>query len=83
MIMPTWTYNDTALTEPPTNAYGFVYNIRNLITGQEYIGKKFFYSKRTLPPLKGKKRKRHVVKESDWKKYTSSSDDVKVLFFIV
>lgn len=30
----------------------------------------------TRPPLKGKVRKRHLIKESDWKKYTSSSNDL-------
>ena len=35
------------------------------------------YSHRTLPPLKGTKRKRKVVKESNWKKYQSSHSEVK------
>lgn len=68
-----WLYNNTPLLEIPENTYAFVYEITNKVTGQKYIGKKFFYSKKTLPPLKGKTRKRKVVKESDWKKYTSSS----------
>ena len=59
--------------------YGFVYCITFNITGQMYIGKKFFWSKRTLPPLKGKTRKRHLKKESDWLKYTSSSKIVHAL----
>jgi len=71
-----WLYNNIVLTEIPENTYAFVYEITNTISGQKYIGKKFFYSKKTLPPLKGKTRKRHVVKESDWKKYTSSSKPV-------
>jgi len=71
-----WLYNNTLLSEIPENAYAFVYEITNNLTGQKYIGKKFFYSKKTLKPLKGKTRKRHVVKESDWKTYTSSSKPV-------
>lgn len=51
---------------------GFVYEIKDKKTGKFYIGKKFFWSKRTLKPLKGKKRKRHVVVESDWRNYWGS-----------
>lgn len=53
--------------------FGFVYRIIDIDTNQEYIGKKSLWSRRTLKPLKGTKRKRKVVKESNWKKYTSSS----------
>jgi len=58
---------------------GFVYLITELSTGKKYIGKKFFWSKRRLPPLKGKSRKRTVVKESDWKDYYGSSEHLKTL----
>jgi hypothetical protein len=44
-----------------------------------YIGKKKFWSKVTRPPLKGRKNKRHSLKESDWKDYYGSSDEVKQL----
>ena len=59
--------------------YGFVYLITCAATCQKYIGKKLFWSKRTLPPLKGKKRKRHIKKESDWQSYWSSSKVVHEL----
>lgn len=56
---------------------GFVYIITNNLTGQYYIGKKFYWSKRTRPPLKGKKRKRHYIIESDWKTYWGSSNKLQ------
>lgn len=58
---------------------GFVYQITNLDNGKKYIGKKWFWSTKKLPPLKGKKRKRTVVKESDWQDYYGSSEEVKLL----
>ena len=58
---------------------GFVYLITDLSTNKKYVGKKFFWSKRRLPPLKGKSRRRVVVKESDWKQYYGSSEDLKTL----
>jgi hypothetical protein len=67
-----WT---TTLTVPET-AYGFIYMITNLESGKKYIGKKQMVSKRTRPPLKGKKRKRIEFVESDWKTYASSSNEL-------
>lgn len=58
---------------------GFVYVITDLSTNKMYIGKKTFWSKKTLPPLKGKSRKRRKIVESDWRKYYGSSDLVKQL----
>jgi len=58
---------------------GFVYVITNLTNKKKYVGKKNFYSRRTLPPLKGKTRKRKIVKESDWMDYYGSSEEVKLL----
>lgn len=57
--------------------YGFVYIIKNNVNGRKYVGKKVLWSKRTLPPLKGKTRKRIVIKPSDWLKYWGSSKIVK------
>ena len=42
---------------------GFVYEILDTANGMKYIGKKNFWSTRRLPPLKGKSRKRVIVKE--------------------
>jgi len=58
---------------------GFVYEITELSTGKKYIGKKFFWAIRKLPPLKGQKRKRTVKKQSDWKEYYGSSEELKNL----
>ena len=58
---------------------GFVYLITDRTTNKKYVGKKFFWSKRRLPPLKGKSRRRVVIKESDWKQYYGSSEDLKTL----
>ena len=72
--MNKWKYNDKEFTSDDIGDYnGFVYLITNKLTNKRYIGKKFFYSLRTLKPLKGYKRKRKVKKESDWQKYNSSS----------
>lgn len=75
-----WKYNSievTDISQVPLGAVGFIYVILNSSTGEYYIGKKQLYSTRTLPPLKGTRRKRKVIKESDWKTYQSSSKKVK------
>tara|TARA_R100000353_G_scaffold53378_1_gene42674 strand:+ start:93 stop:527 length:435 start_codon:yes stop_codon:yes gene_type:complete len=58
----------------PENAYGFIYEITNTISNKKYIGKKQMVRKIKRKPLKGKKRKRISLIESDWKNYTGSSD---------
>ena len=72
--------------EPFNNAYGFVYLIT--INGMEYIGsKKFFtqrkkhFGKKKLESITDKRLKtyEYVIKESNWKSYCSSSDEVKAL----
>lgn len=74
-----WFYKDTNIVvrDTPNRAVGFIYMITHIPTGLYYIGKKSIYSNRTLPPLKGKKRKRRVTKESDWRDYYSSNDWIK------
>jgi len=75
-----WTYQGQPFTSDMIgDNIGFVYQITNLDNGKKYIGKKWFWSTRKLPPLKGKTRKRTVKKESDWQKYYGSSDEVKML----
>ena len=62
----------TFTTEDIDDLFGFVYCIRNLRNGREYIGRKYFWKFRTP---KGKKRK--VKSESDWKKYYGSCPELK------
>jgi len=72
-----WMFNSTAFTDVPPGAHGFVYLITNTITDRKYVGRKYFTRKLSRPPLKGKKRKRVTWSESNWKEYTSSSDELK------
>lgn len=75
-----WTYKCEVFTSEMIGDYvGFVYCITDTRNEKKYIGKKTFQSRRTLPPLKGKTRKRRVIKESDWMKYYGSSEEVKSL----
>ena len=68
-----WTYEGSAFTSADINDFfGFVFRITNLQTGKQYIGRKYFYSKRK--PRGGKRR---VTSESDWKQYYGSSDELK------
>ena len=72
-----WIYKGKTFVPPedfsPKKMYGFIYQITNTENNMKYIGKKFFWSKKTLPPLKGKKRKRRKIVESDWRNYCGSS----------
>jgi len=56
--------------------YGFIYIITNKVSGKSYIGKKQIKTIKKFAPLKGKKNKRHFDAETDWKTYTSSSNDL-------
>lgn len=82
MTLPTWTYNGQLITEiedMPENTYGFIYEVFHKPSGKKYLGKKVLHFNRTLPPLKGMKRKRKVVKESDWRTYFGSHVEIKQL----
>ncbi len=68
-----WLYEGEPFTTDDIGEFfGFVYRITNLKSGKQYIGRKYFWSKRK--PRGGKRR---VTSESDWKKYYGSSDELK------
>jgi len=55
---------------------GFIYLIINKVNGRKYVGKKIFWNKRKSKPLKGKKRCRRSIHESDWREYNGSSKEL-------
>ena len=70
----TWLYRDEPydpVEVDPKKVYAFVYEIEDLDTGRLYIGKKVMFFKGFKSV--NKKRKR-VLKESDWREYYGSSD---------
>ena len=72
-----WYYNGEEFTsEMIEDNVGFVYIITNVSNNKKYVGKKTLVSKRKLPPLKGKKRRRTKIVESKWQDYFGSSDEV-------
>ena len=68
-----------SIEDMPKDTYGFIYEVIHNPTGDKYLGKKVLQFNRKLPPLKGQKRKRKVVKESDWKTYYGSHKTIKQL----
>lgn len=68
-----------SIEDMPENTFGFIYEIEHIPTGRRYLGKKVLHFTRKLAPLKGYKRKRTVVKESDWKTYYGSQAEIKKL----
>jgi len=77
-----WLYNNEVIKgieQIPQNAFGFIYQSIYIPTNEKYLGKKVLYFNKTLPPLKGFKRKRKVVKESDWLTYYGSHEKIKIL----
>jgi len=81
--MNSWIYQGVEFTQELAQEYinagmiGFVYEITDISNNMKYIGKKLLLSKRKLPPLKGQKRKRTKIIESDWSIYHGSSETVK------
>ena len=72
-----WTYKGKVVEELPKDCEAFVYLITNTITHQKYVGKKLAKFKTTKKPLKGRKNKRRGTKESDWKTYWGSSEQLQ------
>ena len=80
-----WLYKGRVFV-PPENFssddyYGFVYEITNRCNGKKYIGKKFFWSQKTLAKTKTRKRRKKILIESDLRNYFGSnkilSEEVK------
>jgi len=77
-----WLYNNEVIKgieQMPKNTFGFIYEATFIPTKEKYLGKKVLFFNRTLPPLKGSKRKRKVIKESDWQTYYGSHTKIKQL----
>ena len=74
-----WTYNSEIVESLPDDCVGFVYNITNLTTGRQYIGKKLAkFSKtsyKTVTLKNGTKKKKKIKSkiDSDWMEYYGSS----------
>ena len=74
-----WTYQNEIVEELPEDCVGFVYNITNLISGRQYIGKKLSkFSKtsyKTVTLKNGTKKKKKIKSkiDSDWMTYYGSS----------
>lgn len=72
----------------PNQYEGYIYMTTNLETGRSYIGKKNFFHKTNvklgkkelaaLPVTRGRtKQTKLVIKQSDWKTYYGSSQEIK------
>ena len=77
-----WLYKNkeiNSIEDMPIDTFGFVYLVTHTPSGKKYLGKKQLIANRTLPPLKGQKKKRKIQKESDWKTYYGSQAEIKTL----
>lgn len=68
-----WTLNgESVSSERITPYFGMVYLITDKETGKKYIGRKYFWSYRKEKGVSRRKRR-----ESDWKEYYSSNEELK------
>lgn len=67
-----WYFNGKEFTDVDPKLEGFVYLIENLTNNKKYIGKKHFWERRKDPKT-GRRKK----KESNWKDYYGSCDELK------
>ena len=72
----TWLFESEEIETLPEDCVGFVYLITNLTNNRKYIGKKLARFKTSKPPLKGRKNKRRGTKESNWREYYGSNDEL-------
>ena len=70
--MSQWLYKGKVLENAPEDCFGFVYLITNIKSGKKYIGRKYFGTTRRVK-VAGKKRRKVVRKDSNWREYTGSS----------
>ena len=70
-----WLYKNKTLEEAPEGYFGFVYIITNLKSGRKYIGRKYFGTTRRVK-VAGKKRRKVIRKDSNWREYTGSSKEL-------
>jgi hypothetical protein len=79
-----WFHQDQIVNELPDDCVGYVYNIINVVTGRQYIGKKLAkFSKTTYKTVKlknGTKKKKKIRSkiDSDWQEYYGSSAELTV-----
>ena len=66
-----WNFNNAEFNTISGKLEGFVYLITNLTNGKKYIGKKHFWERRKNP-----KTGRRVTKESNWRDYYGSCDEL-------
>jgi hypothetical protein len=71
-----WLFESKEIEALPEDCVGFVYLITNLTNNRKYIGKKLARFKTSKPPLKGRKNRRRGTKESDWREYYGSNDEL-------
>lgn len=69
-----WYYDNVRVEVAPEEYLGFVYEIHDTLNQKKYIGKKLLWTTKKLPPLKGRKNRRHRRVETDWREYYGSSD---------
>lgn len=73
-----WLYDGKPFTsEDIQDYYGFVYCLTDTFNHKKYIGRKYFWSVRTVKKVKGRRKKNRS--ESDWKDYYGSSKNVQVI----
>jgi len=70
-----WLFNGVPFSSDDIqDHYGFVYCLTDLVNNKKYIGRKYFWSVRTIKKVKGRRKKNRS--ESDWKDYYGSSKNV-------
>lgn len=74
----------TSLEDMPQDVIGFIYKITNTQNGKFYIGKKMFFVTRKIKISNKEKKKtgtmkrfKYVSRESDWKTYYGSCQELK------